>query len=133
MSPTARTLEALRRDGWTAQVVESWIPRLNVRRDLFGVGDVLAVKPGDPPLLLQCTSGSHHAHRVGKSRQEPRLRAWLASGATFEVWSWSKVDDRWQCRRTPLVMNDMDVVSTVAPPQRQRRRPEPNLFAGAAI
>jgi hypothetical protein len=92
------------------------------------VGDVLAVKPGNRPLLLQCTSGSHHAARLNKARQEPRLRAWLASGATFAVWSWSKADDRWQCRKTPVELDDCDGLAVIEPPRRQRRPQERGLF-----
>jgi hypothetical protein len=130
MTPTARTLQELRGDGYTPAVVEAWIPRLNVRRDLFGVGDVLAVRPGDPPLLVQCTTGDHHAHRVVKAKTEIRLRAWLGSGSRFEVWSWTRRDEHWEVRKTPLVMDDVDVTA-IEPPRRRRRKIEPMLFAGA--
>jgi len=126
MTPTARTLAALRSDGYTPAVVEAWIPRLNIRRDLFGVGDVLAVRPGTPPLLIQCTTGDHHSNRVNKAKSESRLRAWLQSGATFEVWSWSKRDDQWECRKTPLVLDEIDI-RAIEPP-RQRQKHEENLF-----
>ena len=126
MTPTGRTLNELRRDGFTAAVVESWIPRLNVRRDLFGVGDVLAVRPGEC-LLIQCTSGDHHANRVTKAKAEIRLRAWLGSGSRFEVWSWSKRDDRWEVRKTPLVIDDIDI-RAIEPPKRRRSKREPMLF-----
>src|SRR5262245_3525007 len=35
----------LRASGYTAAPVETWGPVANVRRDLFGVADVLAVRP----------------------------------------------------------------------------------------
>jgi hypothetical protein len=127
MTPTARTLHQLRQDGWTAQSVECWIPTLKIRRDLFGVGDVLAVKPGGRPLLIQATSDSHHAHRVGKAKKEARLRAWLGSGSRFEVWSWGKRGERWECRKTPLVLDDVDI-HAVPPPRRQHKKLEPGLF-----
>jgi hypothetical protein len=130
MTPTGRTLQELRRDGYTPAVVEAWIPRLNIRRDLFGVGDVLAVRSGESPLLIQCTSGDHHANRVTKAKAEIRLRAWLASGSRFEVWSWSKRADKWEVKKTPLLTDNIDI-RAIEPPRRRRRKIEPMLFAGA--
>ena len=115
MTPTARTLQQLRRDGYTAGVVEQWIPRVNIRRDLFGVGDVLAVRSGEGPLLIQCTSGAHHANRIAKAKSEIRLRAWFGSGSRFEVWSWAKRRNRWVVRKTPLAMRDIDAGMEVIP------------------
>lgn len=45
MSPTARTLKECRKRGWIAQVVEQTIPRTFIKRDLFGIIDVIAVTP----------------------------------------------------------------------------------------
>lgn len=45
MSPTARALAECRKRGWVAQVVEQTIPRTFIKRDLFGVIDIIAVKP----------------------------------------------------------------------------------------
>ncbi|MCC6425037.1 MAG: hypothetical protein IT447_16300 [Phycisphaerales bacterium] len=79
MTPTSRTLNKLRLTGWTCQTVEQWIPRLNIRRDLWGVGDVLAMREGSAVLLVQCTSGTNISARIAKAVSEPRLRTWLAS------------------------------------------------------
>ncbi len=128
-TPTARTLNLLRAEGWTCQVVESWIPRLNIRRDLFGVADVLAVKPGESAvLLIQCTSTPNVASRFGKAKAEPRLRTWLACGQRFEVWGWDKRGGRWECRRIPLVLDDLSNVAAMTPPRRKRLKAEPCLF-----
>ena len=58
-------------------------------------------------LGIQATSGDHHANRLGKAAQEPRLRAWLGTGARFEVWSWAKRGEAgkrklWQLRATSV-------------------------------
>ena len=37
-------------------VVERWIPGANIRRDLFGIADLLCIKEGSKPLLVQVTS-----------------------------------------------------------------------------
>jgi hypothetical protein len=119
----------LRADGWTAQVVESWIPRLNIRRDLWGIGDVLAMKPGEPLLLVQCTSAANVSARIAKAKAEPRLRTWLACGQRFEVWGWDKRDGRWTCRKAVLLLDDIAGIVPILPPRRKRRKPEPCLFA----
>lgn len=127
-TPTARTLNLLRAEGWTCQVVESWIPRLNVRRDLFGVADVLAMKLGESVLLIQATSTPNVSSRINKAKAEPRLRTWLACGHRFEVWGWDMRGGRWECRRIPLLLDDMNNVAAMAPPRRKRRNVEPSLF-----
>jgi hypothetical protein len=128
MSPTGRTLKLLRRGGWLVEVVERWVPGANIRRDLWGVGDVLAMKVGKPLLLVQVTSDSNVATRVAKSKAEPRLRTWLQCGCTFEVIGWAKRAGRWECRRVPLVLGDLDGVIACPPPRRQRKPAEPGLF-----
>jgi hypothetical protein len=122
-------MQHLRGDGWTVEVVERWVPGANIRRDLLGCADLLAIKPGTPPLLIQATSDSHHAHRVNKAKAEPRLRTWLQSGGGFEVWSWAKRGGRWEHRVTPLVLGDMASVSAIPPPRRLRRPRERLLFS----
>jgi hypothetical protein len=42
MTPMARTLAFLRGCGHAADVVERWLPRVNVRRDLFHCIDIVA-------------------------------------------------------------------------------------------
>ena len=130
MTPTARTLTALRAAGWTVQTVESWIPGANIRRDLWGVGDILAMQAGMPLLLVQATSDGNVSARVAKAKREPRLKTWLRCGATFEVWGWLKRGGRWTCRRVPIVLDDLAGVVAIVPPRRKRRREEPSLFAG---
>ncbi len=88
-SPTSRTLQECRRRGWIAQVVEQTIPHTFIKRDLFGIIDIIAITDKGT-LGIQATSGNNHASRVTKSLAEPRLSAWLGAGNRFEVWSWAK-------------------------------------------
>lgn len=104
MSPTARTLAECKRRGWIAQVVEQTIPRTFIKRDLFGVIDIIAVEPSRsltggmvcdlvvPGRIIgiQATSGTNHAARVAKAKAEPRTAHWLGAGGVLEIWSWSK-------------------------------------------
>jgi hypothetical protein len=52
MTPTGRSLTLMRRSGYLAAVVETWIPHVNRRRDLFGLFDVLAVHPVRREMVL---------------------------------------------------------------------------------
>ncbi len=89
MSPTERTLKELRRLGFACQVVEHWNAHARRRVDLFGFIDILALTP-DGILGIQATSGSNHADRVRKIREEctDNAQAWLSAGGRIEVWSW---------------------------------------------
>ena len=69
MSPTARSLAHLKSLGYTAKVVERWNPFAKIRQNLFG-GDLLALKPGEPVLVIQATSGTNHAARRTKLAAE---------------------------------------------------------------
>ena len=70
-SPTQRTLEYLRARGWSAWVVEKWIPRTKQRIDLFGFGDILAFK-GACVLIVQATTRAHAAERQAKIEANPK-------------------------------------------------------------
>ncbi len=88
MTPTQRSLKVLRDDGYTVDVVERWIPGANIRRDLFNVADLCAIKPGHKPLLVQVTS-SGVAERVRKIQQHNQLDTLLECFA-IEVHGWTK-------------------------------------------
>jgi len=97
-SPTQRTLQRLRADGWRAAVVERWNPHARVRHDLFGVVDVLAIRDGET-LAVQATSASNIAARVRKITESEALPDIRAAGWRFEVWGWRKGSNgRWVCR-----------------------------------
>jgi len=56
MSPTTLTLRYLRRAGYLVDVAERWIIGANIRRDLFGCIDLLAIGIDEPVLGIQATS-----------------------------------------------------------------------------
>lgn len=89
-SPTARTLARCRKQGWDADVVERWNPFAHKKKDVAGCIDVVAYGTECHVLGIQTTSGSNHAARRTKALEEPRLAAWLASGARFQIWSWTQ-------------------------------------------
>jgi hypothetical protein len=114
MTPTARSLAELRRLGYVADVVERWIPRAKVRKDLFGIFDIVALGQDnwhhEKPWVIvgiQCTSATNHAARVTKLLGSDTLDLWLKAGGRAEVWSWSKRGERgarklWALRREAL-------------------------------
>jgi len=70
-SPTVRSLELLRKDGWYAEVTEHYNSFTHRRHDLFGFSDIIALKDGERPMLIQTTSGSNLAARRTKILESP--------------------------------------------------------------
>ena len=109
-SPTAMTLNRLRELGCFCDVVERW--NGGVRRDLFGCIDIVAIDPIAKRLIgIQSTTNSNKSARIAKitAACAQEMRAWLATGARVEVWSWSRYkellpDDRrsWRETVTPI-------------------------------
>ena len=101
-SPTERTLAALRADGWWPEVVEKWIPRARIRKDLWSFCDILALKDGQI-LAVQCTSGSNVAARVKKITECELLPMVRACGIAVEVWGWRRLKaSGWQAKIVDL-------------------------------
>lgn len=88
-SPTHRSLELLRIEGWTAQLVESRIPGAAVHRsrDLFGCIDIIAVR-GPDTLAVQTTSASNITSRIRKVTDSEHLPAMRDAGWRIEVHGW---------------------------------------------
>lgn len=99
-SPTSRTLDALRKMDYRAQVVERWCMHTKRRIDLFGFIDIVAVKD-NTILAVQATSTNNQSVRVQKIFTERRddAIAWLRAGGRIQVWGWKKyvkpVDGKW--------------------------------------
>lgn len=111
-SPTQRSVAALRAEGWHVEVVERWNAHARVRQDLLGCADLLALRPGAPPLLVQVTTGDHVAARLAKCHGEPRLRLWLQAGGAFAVHGWrlagpAGARKRWALRAVPVTLADL--------------------------
>ena len=128
VSPTQRTLQYCRDQGWQAGIVERWIQQAKRRVDLFGCIDLIVLpretiggdlergycitEPGYGILGIQACAAASHAARVAKATAEPRLRNWLEAGGRFEVWSWKKyakpIDRKyWRVRREAVTLADL--------------------------
>jgi hypothetical protein len=122
MTPTALTMRHLRRAGYLVDVVERWIPGAEIRRDLFGIGDLLAATVDEPPLMVQATSLGNVSARVKKARGCPALAVWLRTGARFQVFGWAKFAGTWRPKIVELQGSDLDATVLSRPPRRGRSR-----------
>ena len=119
MSPTQRTLKFYRGIGFTACVVEKWIPQTRRRLDAFGFGDLLCCEPDFGIILAQACAGASHAARRTKILSEPRAAQWLAANGRIDVVSWSKRGARgkrkvWTCRREEITAEMLLTVAEAA-------------------
>lgn len=102
MTPTQRSLAVLRERGFLAEVVERWVPGANIRKDLFGFVDIVAVDP-DGVLFVQTTSGDHVANRIAKIADHPNLPAVRAANVRIHVHGWRKsAAGRWVLREEDI-------------------------------
>lgn len=121
-SPTQRSLAKLRKEGYTAWIVEKWVPNSPagfkgpiLRVDVWGFGDILAVKVGEPgATLIQTTSGSNVSARIHKIQGIAEAGIWLAAGNRIVVHGWAKRGARgdrklWECREVPMVATLLEV------------------------
>lgn len=116
MTPTARSLKYLREHGWTACVVEKWIPASKagfkgriIRKDAFEWGDILAVneKRARGAVLVQTTTMAHAATRVTKAKGNAALRVWLNCGNVLIVHAWRKLKGRWTVEEREVRIADL--------------------------
>jgi hypothetical protein len=129
VSPAARSLKLLRQCGHQADVSERWLPRLNVRRDLFHCIDIIAVRLGEQGVLgVQSTTAGNLGARLKKARQQPELKTWLATGNRYQVHGWSKRAGKWQVKIVELAAPDLAAVVVTPRPRRGRRARQRTLF-----
>ena len=102
MTPTARSLAALRKDGWLVAVVEHTIPKTFIKRDLFGMWDLIGIRDGET-MAIQVTSGSNVSARVRKIEDNENLSACRKAGWLLVVHGWRKnIKGRWTLRVVDL-------------------------------
>ena len=94
MTPTQLTLRKLRADGWLAEVVERWVPGANIRKDLFGFVDIIALRDGET-LAIQATSYSNISARVNKIASLGTVADVREANWSIWVIGWRKINNRW--------------------------------------
>jgi len=113
-SPSQRTLNYLRKQGWPhVEVVEKWIPQAKRRKDLFGFCDVLAVHPEWGHLYVQVTTGANVNARLYKIREYSTqvVENIVLSGASVEIHGWRKIKHGnrhlWEPRIIPVGLEEL--------------------------
>lgn len=96
-SPTQLSLEYLRKDGWLAEVVEKWIPGANIRKDLWGWCDIVALKDG-VTLAVQTTSLSNISARAKKIAESETISEVRKANWSIHLHGWAKKENRWQVK-----------------------------------
>ena len=90
-SPTTRSLALLRKEGYTAQVVERWNPYGKVRIDLFGFVDIITIKENEDGVTgVQTTSQSNVSKRLTKILCSYEAELWSATGNKILLHGWAK-------------------------------------------
>lgn len=82
-----RSLEVIKKQGLTYQIVEKWNPWSKKREDLFGIIDILVL---DGVILgVQATGADVAGHRRKLADDNKSMTiAWLEAGGLLELWSW---------------------------------------------
>jgi len=99
LSPTQRTLRALRQEGYICGIAERFNPyagvmlptgkRSGIRQDLFGFIDIIAIKPIGICGIQSCgQSFAEHNRKILSNEYAPE---WLKAGGSIELWGWRKV------------------------------------------
>ena len=104
LSPTQRTLALLRERGYLVAVVEKFNPHVGpfgIKQDLFGFGDVLALRKGEI-LLVQTTSGDNLSKRVTKIINSEHYPKVIESGMLVVAHGWRKLKSGWACKEVAL-------------------------------
>lgn len=126
MTPTQRTLKALRDRGMECQVVEQWKAYAKrpgggppgIRKDLFGIIDVIALDQRRGVIGVQCC-GLDFAGHVRKLTESHARQSynWLTTpGTALEIWGWRKVVKKpgqrrkvWEPRIREITLDDLRV------------------------
>lgn len=88
---TRKTMEALRLLGFQVDVCERFIQGGRVRKDLFGLFDLIAFDDRHT-IGVQCftTGWSEHMKKLELPDNNQMIRMWLAGNRSFEMWGWSR-------------------------------------------
>lgn len=87
-TPTQRSLEYLREQGYFVAIVEHWNPWAKIRQDLWGWCDLLAIKK-DEVLAVQVTAAAVST-RIKKIEASETVGKVRDAGIRIEVHGWRK-------------------------------------------
>lgn len=108
ISPSARSLKELRRQGYIGQSVEKRIPYSFITQDYIHCIDIIAFREGEV-IGVQATTTTHITDRINKALAVPELVGWLKAGCKFEVWGWSKKGPRGEQKHWTLTQRKVSL------------------------
>lgn len=111
-SPTQRTLELLRRKGFTCGKVEQRVSPPGMTpflRDLFGFIDIVVLDDLPGCLGVQACMVSDRYRRHAKILAEPKARRWLERGNRIAVYAWSMKGARGTRKRWTAAVTNVTV------------------------
>ena len=89
--PTQRSLEFLRKSGYTVAIAEKYNSFTHTRADLFNWIDICAIHPDHPGVLgVQTTSTPNLSARVKKAMALDPFKVWLQSKNRASFHGWAK-------------------------------------------
>ena len=103
------SLEHMRKQGYTAAVVERWVPNAaggqQIKNDLFGFIDILAIRPGET-VGVQTTSKANMSAHARKIVTCPDYPAVVAAGWSIVLHGW------WQPggKGTRYELSELDII-----------------------
>lgn len=124
LSPTARTLAALRAEGYPAWVVEkfnAFAGPHGKRSDLFNIIDVLALDFSRGVVGVQCCASSGlaaHREKLLVEHAQDTIN-WLSTpGTRLEIWGWRQIKVkvggkamRWSPRVEAITLADLGIAA----------------------
>ena len=111
-SPTARSLDSLRKQGMTVATVERWNAFAKIRQDVYGWMDLLAMD-GKAIYGIQVTSDTNRSARREKILAEPRAKKWVESGGKILLHTWGKHGDRGKRKTWELHSEDITIINFI--------------------
>ena len=96
ISPTQRTLKALRDRGLKSWVVEKWNSFAKIRQDLFGIIDIISLDPETGVIGVQSTGQDFAGHRrkLMKDKAQECIDWLSVPGTSLELYGWRKLKVR---------------------------------------
>ena len=112
-SPTQRSIELLKSQGYTVYIAEHYNAFAKIRRDLFGFIDIVALHPNKKGVLgIQTTTGTNLSARIKKAQMLTAFNLWLSCGNAVEFHGWrklvtGKVQKTWQPNIVRIDLSDL--------------------------
>ena len=103
-TPMTRSLAALEAEGYAVERLRRWDRKRRRRHRPFAFADLLALKPGAPPLAVFLSAAATdrlHGDRALLAAL-PEVGAWLAGGNELQVWAFLKRRGRFELLRLPV-------------------------------